>query len=139
MKSCSLQEMEKKHVGNWIQSLLLIHLRIEVLARGCFFLEPALSRLLLGVSLLLSSTSSCADASAGFPYCYGVFESYFVSHPPFQRKSVVSVGGVLCNVSILDGSRTVSDRSGRATVVLAPGYLLRQRLSSTAQASHVVR
>lgn len=39
-----------------------------------------------------------ADLWAGFPYCYGVFESYFLSNPPFEGMTIVSVGGVLCNV-----------------------------------------
>lgn len=39
-----------------------------------------------------------ADLCIGFPYCYGVFESYFVSNPPFEGMSIVSVGGVLSNV-----------------------------------------
>lgn len=34
----------------------------------------------------------------GFPYCYGVFQAYFDTHPPFQGQSLVSVGGVLSNV-----------------------------------------
>ncbi|KAH0151177.1 hypothetical protein KCU67_g10362, partial [Aureobasidium melanogenum] len=33
----------------------------------------------------------------GFPYCYGVFEAYFNSHPPFQGQNLVSTGGVLSN------------------------------------------
>ncbi|THX59267.1 MFS general substrate transporter [Aureobasidium pullulans] len=33
----------------------------------------------------------------GFPYCYGVFEAYFNSHPPFQGQNLVSIGGVLSN------------------------------------------
>ncbi|KAH0365332.1 MFS general substrate transporter, partial [Aureobasidium melanogenum] len=33
----------------------------------------------------------------GFPYCYGVFEAYFNSHPPFQGQDLVSTGGVLSN------------------------------------------
>ncbi|KAH0284072.1 MFS general substrate transporter [Aureobasidium namibiae CBS 147.97] len=33
----------------------------------------------------------------GFPYCYGVFEAYFNTHPPFQGQNLVSTGGVLSN------------------------------------------
>ncbi|GAB7354677.1 hypothetical protein MBLNU459_g5101t2 [Dothideomycetes sp. NU459] len=33
----------------------------------------------------------------GFPYCFGVFRSYFYDNPPFERESIVSVGGVLSN------------------------------------------
>ncbi|KAK5999450.1 hypothetical protein QM012_005451 [Aureobasidium pullulans] len=33
----------------------------------------------------------------GFPYCYGVFEAYFNSHPPFQGQNLVSTGGVMSN------------------------------------------
>ncbi|KAG8157997.1 hypothetical protein KVR01_012269 [Diaporthe batatas] len=35
----------------------------------------------------------------GFPYCYGVFREYFVTHEPFQGDSLVSVGGMLSNAS----------------------------------------
>lgn len=36
----------------------------------------------------------------GFPYCYGVFREYFITHEPFKGEEIVSIGGMLANVSI---------------------------------------
>lgn len=40
---------------------------------------------------------SSDNFETGFPYCYGVFEAYFDTHPPFQGQNLVSTGGVLSN------------------------------------------
>lgn len=70
-----------------------------------------------------------ADLWAGFPYCYGVFESCFISNPPFEGMTIVSVGGVLCNVrGSICVSCTVKCRSGCAANITSSNHLLCQQL-----------
>lgn len=63
--------------------------------------EHALSRSPHGVCTLLMFCDlyrfSSDNHGTGFPYCYGVFEAYFNTHPPFQGQNLVSTGGVLSN------------------------------------------
>ncbi|KAG9595156.1 MFS general substrate transporter, partial [Aureobasidium melanogenum] len=50
-----------------------------------------------GAWMFLFSACIIEITAWGFPYCYGVFEAYFNSYPPFQGQNLVSTGGVLSN------------------------------------------
>jgi hypothetical protein len=68
---------------------------------GCSCSERVSSRSQHGVcTIFLPCSEAVAPTHSpplGFPYCYGVFEAYFNSHPPFQGQNLVSTGGVLSN------------------------------------------
>lgn len=47
---------------------------------------------------LLSTPSLDSDTNTGFPMTFGVFQSYFQTHPPFENNRYIPVVGVLATV-----------------------------------------
>jgi len=46
-----------------------------------------------------SSNGTSSDNFTGFPLCFGVFQTYYQSHPPFEGNQFIPVVGTLTNVS----------------------------------------